>query len=459
MALHRFRKGLDLPISGQPRQEVAGTIHPARVALVAADYVGMKPTFRVEAGDTVKRGQVLFEDKKAPGVLYTAPGAGEVVAINRGHRRALESVVIELSESERAGEPGEDELERFGDIAGKKPADLGREAVRDALLKSGLWTALRERPFSRVPQADSEPHSIFVTAIDTNPLAPDVAKVLEGREADFQTGLRALLALSDAPVYLCKSPHTKIDAPGDDRLRVEEFDGPHPAGLAGLHIQTLDPVHREKSVWHIGYQETAAMGALFRTGTLDVTRVIALAGPVVKEPRLVETRVGASTDDLTRDALTDMDSRVISGSVLSGRTAIGEVRGFLGLRHNQVSALHEGKEREFIGWMLPGAGKFSAVRDFVSGFLPKRLFDMTTSTGGSHRAMLPIGQYESVMPMDIEATFLLRALMSGDIETAIALGCLELDEEDLALCTFVCPGKNDFGPALREMLTTIEKEG
>jgi len=183
--VHRIRKGLDLPISGAPRQEIAETIHPSRVALVAADYVGMKPDFRVGVGDRVRRGQALFEDKKTPGVLYASPGAGEVVGIHRGYRRALESVVIALSDGERRGEPGEDEVERCDEAAGKAPSDLGREGVRSALLKSGLWTALRARPFGRVADPAKVPHSIFVTAIDTQPLAPLVALGLEGREADF----------------------------------------------------------------------------------------------------------------------------------------------------------------------------------------------------------------------------------------------------------------------------------
>lgn len=459
MALHRIQKGLDLPLEGEPRQEIAGRAPVARVALVADDYVGMRPALRVEAGDKVRRGQILFEDKKTPGVFYTAPGAGELIAVNRGHRRALQTVVIELTESERNGEPTSEDLQAFQHYSGKPAADYDADAARALLLESGMWPALRARPFGRVADPQAAPHSIFITAIDTDPHAPRVDQALAGREGDFSSGLEVLLKLTQGPVFLCKAPDTDLPTPDDSRLRIEEFQGPHPAGLPGLHIHMLDAVHRNKTVWHIGYPDVAAVGALFRTGVLDVDRVVSLAGPAVAEPCLLRTRLGASTDDIVRGRLRDADSRVVAGSVLGGRTALGGVTGFLGRYHRQVAALHEGSEREFIGWMLPGAGKFSTVRAFVSGFLGRRRYAMSTSTHGSPRAMLPIGQYERVMAMDMEATYLLRAILAGDIEKAIQLGCLELDEEDLALCTFVCPGKNDYGPALREMLTTIEKEG
>lgn len=459
MGFHRIAKGLDLPITGQPKQQIDAAVLPQRVALVADDYVGMKPVMHVGVGATVKRGQLLFEDRKTPGVRYTAPGAGTVVGVNRGAKRALQSVVIELNPSERAGTPDPNDDVQFEAYTGKPIPALSVDEIRALLIESGLWTAFRTRPFSKVPAPDAEPHAIFVTAMDTNPLAPSVDFIYQGNEQQFQTGLLCCAKLSNGNVYLCKAPGSAVTAGPHDGVNIEEFEGPHPAGTAGLHIHVLDPVHREKTVWHLGLQDVIAMGALFETGKLDLTRVVALAGPSVKNPRLLRTRLGAATDDLVAGELEDGDHRVISGSVLSGRTAQGEIHGYLGRYHQQISVLSEGREREFFGWLAPGKEVFSTLNAFLSCFFRGKKFDFTTSMRGAPRAMVPVGMYERVMPMDLMPTFLLRALISEDLERAEELGCLELDEEDLALCTFVCPSKFDYGPILRKNLTRIEKEG
>lgn len=454
-----IKKGLDLPISGVPAAQVDTARQPKRVALLAADAIGLRPTMHVREGDEVKRGQLLYEDKKSPGVRFTAPGAGTVVAVHRGERRVLLSVVIELNANERGGELSSGDTVPFESYSGKDVAQLDREAVRALLIESGMWTALRTRPFSRMPAIDSTPYALYITATDTNPLAAAPEVALKGRETDFEVGVRALSKLTDGKTYLCRRPGSGV--PGDPSWGVEvaEFDGPHPSGTAGLHIHLLTPVSRERTVWHLHYQDVASIGRLFRTGTLDVERVVSLGGPVVKKPRLLRTRVGASINDLTEGELQDGESRLISGSVLSGRAASGEAVGYLGRFHLQVSALKEGREREFLGWMSPGVSKFSVTRLFLSALSKGKRFDLTTNMNGSERAMVPLGLYEKVMPMDLMPTHLLRSLVVGDVEKAEELGCLELDEEDLALCTFVCPGKTEYGPLLRRNLEQIEKEG
>jgi Na+-transporting NADH:ubiquinone oxidoreductase subunit A len=266
--------------------------------------------------------------------------------------------------------------------------------------------------------------------------------------------------LSEGTVFLCCAAGAEIpggDVPG---VTAETFSGPHPAGCPGTHIHFLDPVSASKTVWFIGYQDVIAFGHLMRTGRIDVDRVVSLAGPAVKEPRLVRTRLGACIDSLLTDQLHEGENRTVSGSVLSGRLSSPPLN-FLGRYHQQVSVLAEGRKREFMGWALPGLNKFSATRSFASFWMGgnKRSLALDTSTGGSKRAMVPIGVYEKVMPLDILPTQLLRAIIVGDTEEAQALGCLELDEEDIALCTFVCPSKYDYGPILRETLTTIELEG
>jgi len=469
MGTYRFRRGLSLPIAGAPEQVLDDAAAPGNVAISAADYPGMKPAMHVGPGDAVRRGQLLFEDRKQPGVRFTSPAAGTVAAVNRGAKRALISVVVRVDPSDQAGASGAGV--GFASYTGRHPSALSREEVQALLVESGDWVALRARPFGRTAAVDSVPKSIFVNAMNTEPFAPAADRIVEGRAGDLRRGLAALARLTDGPVYLCRAPNTLTGVETSEPVRVEEFRGPHPAGAAGLHIHTLDPVDRNKLVWQIGLQDTLAIGRLFATGEPDVQRIVALAGPPVQRPRLLRTRLGAALADVTRgeigtgaEAVPDGAVRVISGSPLSGRTAVGEnapadLHGYLGRFHDTVSVLEDDHGRHFLGWLQPGFGAFSRARAFGSSLLPRRSFAMTTTTHGSPRAIVPIGLYESVFPWDLQPTFLLKSLVAGDIERAEELGCLELLEEDLALCTFVCPGKTEYGPYLRDALELIEKEG
>lgn len=459
MGVHSSRKGLDLPITGEPEQVIHAGSAVKSVAVMAADYVGMKPTMLVGVGDSVKRGQPLFEDKKSPGTVYTSPGAGTITAVNRGDKRALQSVVIKLSDSELKGEPLAKELVKFKSFKKKDIASYSRDEVRALLIESGLWTSFRTRPFSKVPSIESEPASIFINAMDSNPLAADADIIFAQNRDTFERGLAAIAKLREGHIYLCSGKNSAIGVGPYTGVSHEQFEGPHPAGTTGLHIHTLRPAHAGRVAWTINYQDVLAIGTLVTTGQFDVMRVISLAGPQVNEPRLVLTRIGASIDDLVEGGLKDGENRVISGSVLSGRVAQGEALGYLGRYHLQVSVIAENREREFLGWLGPGQDKFSIINMFVSKLSPKKKFDFTTTTNGSARSMVPIGMYEQVMPLDLMITHLLRAILVGDVERAERLGCLELDEEDLALCTFACPGKYEYGPYLRDILTTIEQEG
>jgi Na+-transporting NADH:ubiquinone oxidoreductase subunit A len=445
--MFKISKGLDLPISGAPTQVIEMAAAVRTVAVIGPDYHGMKPTMLVKEGDRVKKGQVIFTDKKMEGVKYTAPASGTVTAINRGERRVFQSVVIRVEG---------DESETFAVYSGSELKSLERNKVVDNLVESGLWTAFRTRPFSKVPEIASAPSSIFVTAMDTNPLAASPEVVLADQAEAFADGLTVLVRLTAGKVFVCKAPGTKIPTTSD--VTVEEFSGVHPAGLAGTHIHFLDPVSDKKTVWSINYQDVVAVGKLFVTGELSVERVISLAGPQVKSPRLVRTQVGASLEDLVAGELADGESRVISGSVLSGRTASGPFS-YLGRYHNQVSVLLEGRERQMMHYLRAGVEKHSVMNVFLSKLTGKKSFDMTTTTNGSDRTMYPVGSFERVMPLDILPTQLLRALVVNDTEQAQKLGALELDDEDLALCTYSCSGKFEYGPILRDCLTLIEKEG
>jgi len=442
----KISKGLDLPLIGAPDQRVSDGKPVTSVAVLGADYIGLKPTMLVQAGDSVKKGQALFEDKKNPGVFVTAPASGSVSAINRGAKRALVSVVIEKSGKEEVSFQSYpiDELHQLDD-----------EVVRTNLQTSGLWTSFRTRPYNKVPKVDSAPSAIFVNAMDTNPLAADPAIVLADQRDAFRNGLIVLTTFG-VKTYVAKAPGA--DIPAIESVTTAEFAGPHPAGLSSTHIHFIDPVNAEKTAWTISYQDVVAIGHLFETGKLNTERVVALGGPKVQSPRLLKTEVGASLDELLKGTLVEGPKRIISGSVLEGNKVSGD-SAYIGRYHSQISVIDEDEERHLFGWIAPGANRFSKMNIFVSSFFRNKLFNITSSQNGSPRAIVPIGVFEKVMPLDILPTPLVKAILVKDTDSIQELGGLELVEEDLALCTFVDPGKHDFGPALRDSLTQIEVEG
>ena len=330
--------------------------------------------------------------------------------------------------------------------------------VREILLESGLWTALRTRPYSHIPSPDQRPAAVFVTAIDSNPLAADPALIINADADAFANGLQVVARLTEGNVYVNTGPDSGIACPADSQFRHTEFAGPHPAGLVGTHIHFLEPVSEKKTVWHIGYQHVMAIGRLFTSGRLPTDKVVAIGGPKALRPRLAMTRIGASIAELLSGETSAGRLRIISGSVLSGHQASGPLA-YLGRYHNQISVLAEGSDREFMSWMRPGTDRYSAVRAYAAHLLRRDSFPMTTTQNGSPRAMVSIGTFEKVMPLDILPTPLLKALLVEDTDRARELGCLELDEEDLALCSFVCNGKYDYGPFLRLNLDEIEANG
>jgi len=446
----RIKKGLDIPAGPGPEPTIVSGPAVKSVALLGADYVDLKPRVLVAEGQRVRLGQPLVADRRNPAVVLTSPGCGSVAAVVRGERRSLRSLVVRLEGEEEetfpAHPPGELE-------------SLSEASVRETLLASGSWSALRTRPFGTIPAPDSRPRSIFVTAMDTNPLALPPDLVLRDHAGPFRAGLQVLKKLTAGPLFVCCAPGTDVESPPDSGLEIVTFHGPHPAGLPGTHIHFLDPVGPGKTVWYIGYQEVIAVGWLFTTGRLWTERFVSVAGPMVREPRVVRTRPGASLEDLLEGGLREGGRRVISGSVLSGRRAVGP-DAYLGRHHTQVSVFPEGTSRRFLGWLAPGRDRYSSHRAFLSSLVrPRGPFEIDTGLGGAPRALVPIGNFEKVMPLDLLPTLLLRHLLVKDTETARRLGCLELEEEDLALCSFVCPSKFDFGPLLRDTLTTLGKGG
>ncbi len=442
-----IRRGLKLPIAGPPVQDIQFGPAVTQVGIVGDDFEGLKASLLVQVGDRVRLGQPVLADKRFPHVVHTAPSAGVVSAIHRGEKRRFLSLVIDVAEG------GSESFSSFENLR-----DLTNESARELLLQSGLWTSLRTRPFNVTPSPDSEPHSVFVTAMDTNPLAAEPELIIAERRDEFVSGLMVVSKLSRGKTFVCTRDDSRV--PGHDVPGVEfcAFDGPHPAGLPGTHIHFLDPVGPHKTVWFVNYQDVIAIGHLFRTGKLLSQRVVAVAGPQVTKPGLYRMPLGANLEQVVAGNASLRNSRVISGSPLYGRTVEPPVQ-FLGRFHLQVSVLEEGNQRHFVGWMGPGFDKFSVTKIYAGSALTGKLFPMNTNLNGSKRAMVPVGTYERVMPLDLLPTPLLRALICKDTDTAQALGCLELDEEDLALCTFVCPGKYDYGQLLRDNLRLIQKDG
>ncbi len=447
----KLTKGLDIPITGSPEQVIHAGHKIKSLALIGSDYVGLKPTFLVSEGERVLLGQTLFTDKRNPGVKYTSPGTGVVKAINRGERRLFQSVVIELNGEEKVSFPQHDRAQLD---------KLTQEQVQENLIESGLWTSLRERPYSKVANPTQAPSSIFVTATNSEPLSADANVVIQENEQAFLDGVTILSRLTNKPVHVCKSPGIQLQTVSASNVHYQDFSGPHPAGLVGTHIHFLDPVVTGKTVWYINYQDVIAVGKLFIEGELSVERVVSLAGPMCDKPRLVRTHVGASLTELCGDeSKTEQELRFISGSILSGREA-NSWDNYLGRYHLQVTMVEEGRNRDLFGWLNPAGNRYSFSNVYFSSLARgRRLFSFTTNRNGSARAMVPTGSYEKVMPQDILPTQLLRALLVGDTDMVQKLGGLELDEEDLALCSFVCHSKHEYGAVLRSNLEKIEKEG
>lgn len=443
-----IKRGLDLPIDGRAASPaIHDRLDVRQVALLPQEAHGIKAKVLVEEGQTVKVGDPLFHDRRDDDVLFTAPAAGRVSAVHRGARRVPLSVVIDVDGDARA------------ELPAPRPGGASADELRAALMGSGLWAYLRRRPFDGVARSTDQPVGIVVTAMDSRPLAPRPQEVLAGREEAFRGGLAALVGLGAAPVHLCVGTDEDWGAWTAEGVRTEVFDGPHPAGNAGTHIHHLCPVGSTRTAWHVGYQGVADIGQFLLSGKLPTSRVVAITGPVVDEPKLVRTRIGASIAAFAGGETGIEHPRFVDGSALDGRALeLDGPQGFLGRYSNQLTLLNDDVRRELLGWMKPVAGRYSVTNLLLDKFFRKR-FTMDTDSNGSLRAIVPIGVYERVMPLDILATQLIKALASHDLEGAEKLGALELAEEDLALCEYVDPCKVPITTMLRDMLTRIEKEG
>jgi Na+-transporting NADH:ubiquinone oxidoreductase subunit A len=432
-----LKGGLRLRFGGAPEQVLLGRVLSDEIAVQPPDYRGLKPKLTVVDGDRVKAGQVLFHDADRPELVCTAPVAGSVRAIRRGAKRQVTHIVLQVDDVQTT---------TFPTFSQSQINLLDTTQVRGALLRSGLWLSLRARPFDCVAPPDLQPRALFITAIDSNPLAADPAVVIDLRREDFLAGVSALSQLPGGNTFVCIAPDTEIPMPESPHIKSAVFGGPHPSGLPGTHLHSVGvEVRREPDLWHIGYQDVIAFGSLLRAGGLDAKRVISLAGPGVPQPGLIQVRLGSELSALPLPH-EDLTQQVIAGPLLG----LARQADFLGRFDLQVSVFPRQAT-------VPGSS--GVWRNAASRLLlTPRASERVPAAERTRAGMLPVEVFERVWPYRTSPTALLRALLIGDPDDAIKLGCLGLAEEDLALCNLVCPAGQDYSAALRRMLQRIEQQ-
>lgn len=443
----KIRRGLNIKLEGEANKTIADLPLPETFAIKPPDFIGVTPVLLVKQGDEVEAGSPLFADKNNEAIRFCSPVSGEIIDIVRGEKRRILEVKI-LADKETS----------YIDFGKTNPAHASREEIIEVLLKSGIWPFIRQRPYGIIANPAGQPKSIFISAFDSNPLAPDNNFIMQDAEADFQTGLDALQKLTDGKVHL--NIHT--DGAADiftkaKGVQINTFTGPHPAGNVGVQIHHIDPVNKGEVVWCIKVQDVLIIGRLFKYGKFDASKVIAVTGSQVKEPKYYRTVIGSSVKNLiTHAGLKEGISRIISGNVLTGKQIAAE--GFLNFYDSQITVIPEGDEPEFIGWLKPGFDKFSMSHTFFSWLSPNKKHSLNTNMHGEERPFVVTGQYEKVFPMDIYPVHLLKSILVEDLELMENLGIYEVVEEDFALCEFVCTSKIETQHIVRKGLELIRKE-
>jgi len=455
MIKHKLKKGYDIRLAGVTEKLVVPAERPKRLAMQPPDFPGIKPKLDVEVGTKVKIGTPLFHDKQFPEVKFVSPASGQVAEINRGERRAIMEVVVE--------DDGNDQYEFFSTHTEDQIKALSGEAIIQKLQEGGLWPYLRQRPFSRIARTAAKPRDIFINAMDTAPLAPDLNYLMREEEENFQTGIGILSKLTEGKVFLSVSGNGESLAPAFEKaggVELHSFRGPHPAGNTSVHVYHIKPMKTGDVIWYISAPHVALIGKFFKEGRFPVERIIAVSGSSLTRDarKYFETRIGMSISTLIpKDLILDEDFRVISGNVMRGRAI--EYKGYMGYYDYQVTVIPDTNERILFGWLTPGLKDESYSRTFLSKLLPRPEYVKDTRMNGGKRAFFQTGEYEKMLPMDIYPSHLVKSIMAEEIEDMIGLGLLEVDEEDFALCTYICPSKIDFGAYVRQGLDILEKEG
>ena len=429
----QIKKDLDIRLGAIPDTSIVDSKDTGTSTLLGRDFPGTRFEVVTETGTSIRAGEPVLRHKRQPDILFTSPVSGNVSAVRRGAKRALSSLQITSDHQQDT-------------IKFNIPAKPTGEDIRRLMLQSGLWTTLRCRPFGQIPDPGQNPEALLITAIDTQPLAPDPAAVIAKFPDEFSLGLTMIGEVVDAPLYLCKSPHSRFHLDDGNRALIAEFDGPHPAGLPGTHIHTLCPIDfSDVQAWHLNYQDVISLGHLIHSGRPWYNRIVSLVGPAVKKPRLMTVPLGAGTGDIIAGELIDGAVQIISGSVLNGHNATGD-EACLGQRHHQITVIPETPPIQ---------------RSLWSGFWPESIYSLWQPEPAPENGswpLIPTTDLDAVSPPGILAAPLLRALLVGDVERARDLGALELVEEDLALLSYLSSANTDYGPLLRNILDQLHKE-
>lgn len=454
MSEYKIKKGFDINARGKAELQIVELEPPKKVAVQPPEFRGIKPKLDVEVGDQVRIGSSLFRDKTNPDLKFTSPLSGKVTAINRGERRVITEIVIESD--------GKHDHEKFTVIPKDKIANANNDDIIANMLKAGIWPLIRQRPFSKIANYRNQPRDIFISGMDTAPLASDINFIMQGLDADFQHGIDILAKLTDGKIYLSvdgKNENIASAFINAKNVEINSFSGPHPAGNVGVHIHHIKPIKQQDVVWYVNPYAVALIGKFFRTGVYPTERIIAIAGSVLKERKYFKTHLGAPIGSLITEGNIDHpEVRFISGNILTGRKI--QISGYTGFYDNLISVIPEGaKEKKLLGWYRPGTKMRSRSRTYLSTWLGKKEFDVDTLLNGGNRAFIMTGDYEQVLPMDIYPVQLVKSILVEDIEEMEALGILEVDEDDVALCSYICPSKYDFGTIIRQGQDLIEKEG
>ena len=447
----KLRKGLDIKLFGEAEKVKSELALPKTVSVKPVDFHGMVPKMVVKEGETVKAGGIIFYDKYRESIKYASPASGTVKAIVRGAKRRILEVVIET-----------DGAQSFESHNVGKVNEMSGDQVKEAMLNSGMWPFIKQRPIDIVADPNQKPKAIFVSAFDSSPLAADLDYLLHNHKEEFQTGLDALSKLTEGIVHLSVNGKLRADSYFTDvkGVQINKVTGKHPAGNVGTQIHHIDPINKGEFVWTVGAQDVALIGRFFMTGTFDARKTIALTGSEVKSPQYFDTIIGANLSDLLNDRLASDNVRVISGNVLTGMAV--EKDGFLGFYDNQVTVIPEGNQLKFAfteGWMAPfGFKKPTNSKLFFSRLTPNKKFRVDTNTYGEERAFVVTGELERVFPFDIFPMQLAKAAITDDIDAMENLGIYEVAPEDFALCEYVCTSKIDIQHYIRQGLDLIQKE-
>ena len=448
----KLKKGFTINLVGKPVRQLAEAPLSDTFALKPIDFPGLiRPKVTVKEGDTVKAGSPILFDKKMNSVMYCAPVSGEVVEIKRGDRRKLLEIKILADKTI--------EHEQFKEYSISEIPSLKKEDALEAMLKSGVWPQIIQRPYGIVANPDDTPKSIFISTFDTSPLAPDYDFLLKGQGNYFEAGIEVLKKFTSGKVHLGVDANAEVSSVvGTAKgIEVHKFSGPHPAGNVGVHIHHVDPIGKGQVVWTVNPYGVVQIGRLFLDGIYDGSKLIALTGSEVKEPQYYRTYQGACIDKLVANTLRNDHVRYISGNVLTGDKIPAD--GYLGFYDHQITVIPEGDYYEFLGWMKPTMNKLSFHRaiGLLSFLNPKKEYVLDSNMRGEERAFVQTGIYEQVLPMDILPEYLIKAIMAEDYEDMEALGIYEVIEEDVALCEFIDISKHDFQHLIREGINLIRE--